>query len=377
MENLLILLLFPLAFPFIAKRIWHTTINWTEMVIQIIGVSVLVTIVWQLGIYGQTVDVEVWNGKVTKKEVNDGHYLQSYSCNCRTVSCGKDCSTTQCDTCYEDHYTRSYDGYSTVGDWTFDSIDTTSKLRRDSFGPPASYTNCVVGEPASRAHTYTNYVQAVPESLFHDDGAINTYADMVPAQPKVHGFYKFNRVMQVGVNYPHAKQLNDLLNDALKTLGPSKQVNPLVLITNITDPSYRYAVERKWLGGEKNEATLFIGVDGTKIIWVDVMTWALNKGNELFHVKLRDSVKALGTIDDPNVLSAIVVEHIETLYDRPHMKDFEYLAEAVEPPTWVIILSIILAIGGSIGASFAFHKYEVEDVIGDFFSGKRKFRRYR
>jgi len=380
MEALLILLLFPLAWPFVAKRIWHTTINWTEMTIQIVGVCALVAITWQLGIYGQTTDTEIWNGQITSKKVNDGHYTRSYDCNCTSYSCGTSQSPrtcTRCQTCYEDHYTRSYDGYSSVGNFTFDSIDSTSRLRRNSFGPPVSYSRCEVGEPAAREHSYTNYVQAVPESLFHDDSAIKTYESQVPAYPRVHSFYKINRVLQVGTNYKDAKALNDQLNVALKTLGPQKQANIVVILTEVDDPSYRYAVERKWLGGEKNDVVVFIGLDKTTITWTDVMTWALNEGNELFQVTLRDDLRALKTIDDVNALSGAVVKDIKGLYDRPHMKDFEYLEDAIDPPTWVIILAIILAIGGSIGLTFVFHHYEVQDVIGELFGKKRTYRRFR
>ena len=375
MNPLLGLLLFPLAWPFIAKRIWHTSINWTEMVIQIVSVCILVAVTYQLGIYGQTVDTEIWNGQITKKEVNDGHYTTSYQCNCRSTSCGKDCTTTTCDTCYEDHYTRSYDGFSTAGNFTFDSIDTTSRMRRNAFGPPAAYTNCVIGEPASLEHTYTNYVQAVPESLFHDDSAIDTYANDVPAYPVVYNHYKIGRILQVGTSYKYAGNLNDQLNNALRTLGPEKQSNIIVILTEIDDPSYRYAVERTWLGGKKNDIVVFIGLDGTTITWVDVMTWALNSGNELFHVTLRDELLALKTIDYVDDVSLAVVDNVAELYDRPQMKDYEYLKDAIEPPTWVLLLAIFFAIGGSIGLTFVFHKYEVDDFIGDLFRKRNKHRR--
>ncbi len=379
MEALLILLAFPLAWPFIAKRIWHTSINWTEMTIQITLCSVLTLATWQLGIYGQTVDTEIWNGQVTEKKVIDDHYQTSYQCNCRTTSCGKDCSTTTCDTCYEDHYTRHYNGYSTAGNWTFDYIDTTSRSRRNSFPPPASYTKCKIGEPASREHTYTNYVQAVPESLFHDDGAINTYAEKVPNYPRVFGHYKIHRVLNVDTNYKHAGALNTMLNDQLRVLGPLKQANIVVIITEIDDPSYRYAVERAWLGGEKNDVVLFIGVDGMEITWVDVMTWALNAGNEMFHVKTRDGIKDLGTLEDPAQVVNVLTKNIRTMYDRPEMKDFEYLADAIDPPTWAIWLAVFFAIGGSLILTLVFHKFEVNDFIGEMFTGRRRnrFGRYR
>ena len=98
-----------------------------------------------------------------------------------------------------------------------------------------------------------------------------------------------------------------------------------------------------------------------KIVWDDVMTWALNSGNELFHVKMRDDIKAIGQIDPDKILAAVkdnVVHH----YDRPHMKQFEYLLNQVNPPTWLLWLCIILSVGGTVGLSVVF-KYNDVDFL--------------
>jgi len=41
------------------------------------------------------------------------------------------------------------------------------------------------------------------------------------------------------------------------------------------------------------------------------------------------------------------------------MKDYEYLKDDIQPPTWVIILAIIIAFGMSIGLTFYFHRNEI------------------
>lgn len=374
MEGLLLLLLFPLAWPFIAKRIWHYSINWTEMTIQIFVVSILTVGVWQLGVYGQTVDTEIWNGYVTSKDRDHGHYIRSYSCNC-VQSCsgsGSSRSCTQiCQTCYEDHYTVKWTANTTVGNITFKSLDRTSRSVYNTPNP-RSYEKCVVGEPVAQERNYENLVQAVPDSLFNTTSGDKTYKKKVPSYPKVYDFYRINRVLLVDANYPQAIVLNNALNNELKHLGKSKQVNLVVVITEIDDPSYRYAVEREWLGGEKNDVVLFFGVDGTKITWVDVMTWALNKGNELFHVTMRDGLKNIGDISKVDQLTPFISKTISELYDRPQMKDFENLRSAIDPPTWVIIIAIIVAIGGSLGLTWTFHRYEVNDIIHEGFKALGK-----
>jgi hypothetical protein len=374
METLLLLLLFPVAWPFISKYWLHHTVNWTEVVLQVMVVSLLVTAVWQAGIYGQLADTEIWNGYVVSKDRVHGHYVESYSCNCRTDSKGN----TTCQTCYEDHYTVTWKADTTVGSVTFEHLDRTS--RRVYREPdPVSYLRCKVGEPAAIEHGYTNYVQAVPASLFNTgETQYEEYADKIPQYPRVYGFYRINRVLNVdasGIPDTEKQALNAHLNEALKTLGHAKQVNIVVILTEIDDPMYRYAIENAWLGGEKNDVVVMIGVDGTTITWVDVMTWALNKDNELFHVTLRDRILALGEYDT-NELGRIIPSTINELFDRPQMADFEYLQSAIDPPGWVIILAIMIAIPGSLFLSFVFHRYEVNDYIGALFTGKRNHRNF-
>lgn len=373
MSPIFLLLLFPLIWPFIAKRIWNAKITWTEMGLNIVIITVMVVATVQLGKWGATQDTEIWNGAVTNKKVEDGSYVRSYECNCTTSTDSNGNSTTTCQTCYEDHYTRSYDGFTTVGNFTFDYIDSTSRSRRNNFPPPASYKNCVIGEPASREHDYTNYVQAVPQSLFNDDSKLaEQYASQIPAYPKVFGFYRISRVLNVGSRVPGTVQsdLNKQLNEALITLGRSKQANIIVILTGISDPSYRYAIENAWLGGEKNDVIVFIGTqDGKTVQWADVMTWALNAGNELFHVKMRDGLKT--TPIDSTQLSTFIASTIAEHYDRPEMASYQYLEKEVKPAPWVMGLAIFFSIVGSMLLTFLFHRIDV-----DFFR-KNRYRRFR
>ena len=74
MSPIFLLLLFPLIWPFIAKRIWNAEITWSELGLNIVIIAVLTAGTYQLGKYGATSDTEVWNGVVTGKEVNDVWY---------------------------------------------------------------------------------------------------------------------------------------------------------------------------------------------------------------------------------------------------------------------------------------------------------------
>jgi len=372
METLLLILLFPLAWPFIAKRIWQTDITWGEMGLQV-GVCVLVTsITWALGSWSATSDTEAWNGVITKKERIHDTYEESYSCNCTPTKGGGE----TCQTCYRTHYTVDWNGYTTVGNFSFASKDSTWRSVYNS-SDPATYKAAFKGEPATIMHRYTNWVQAAPDTLFKNDTAVvKQYAKAVPSQPRTYGHYKYNRVLNHGGFDPtQAKLLDESLDNALIQMGKTKQVNMIVLFTDITDPMYQFAVENLWKGGEKNDVTLMIGLEADKSLsWVRVMTWALNSGNEVLQVKLEREIKNLPTLDAMTIGQAFI-HTVDQYYVRPKMKDYEYLEDSIEPPLWALIMSILFAIGGSLVLTYVFVVYDFSHKHGNFTITKKRNRR--
>lgn len=364
MDALLLLLLFPLIWPLIAKNIWKMEITWQEMAANIGVVVAFVLITFGIGAYGKVHDTEIINGQVTNKVRDHGSYLRSYSCNCRTSCSGtgnnRSCRTI-CQTCYEQRYTVSWYLESTIGRISIDHADTTSRSVYNRPDPPL-YTRAYVGEPCSKEQAFTNYVKAVPDSLFHSDSrsAIKQYAGKVPAYPQVHSIYQVRRVIDVGsgLTQDQLNQMNLRVGEALRTLGPQKQVNIIVIVTGITDPNYRYAVENAWLGGKKNDITVFIGVKDGKVVWTDAMTFARNKNNELLQVKLRDSVRDIQDFQVDPLVAAIVTNATQH-YKRIQMKEFEYLKHEIQPPTWATITIAILSILFSLGLTYFFHREEV------------------
>ncbi len=329
MEKLMLLLLFPLVWPFIAKRIWDTTINWQEMILQILIVVIAVSLTWQAGKYGKTADREILNGQIISKERVHDSYIRTYSCNCIQTCSGSGSSRTCseiCQTCYEDHYTVKWSAKSTVGGILFDYEDSLFDSVYN-LPDPEPYAKCYAGEPASKEHLYMNYVKAVPESLFNTKLEDDVFANKIPPYPRVYNFYKVNRVLTVdtAINQNLRNSLNKKLGEALRTLGPQKQVNIILIITSIKNPAYRHSVENAWLGGKKNDVVIFIGVKDEKIIWTDVMTWALNNGNEMLHVKLRDDLRNLKQLNEADKVVKIISKNIRRYYKRPKMESFKYL----------------------------------------------------
>lgn len=348
MTMLWFLLAIPPIVALVYKFIKRDT-PWGMVAIAGLAPLVLVVGLWFAGNASKTADTEIWNGEVTGKARVRVSCEHSYPCNCRTVCSGsgnnQSCSTV-CDTCYQHTHDFDWRVRTNIGDFNI------SRINPQGTREPPRWSAVAVGQPVAREHTYTNYVQAVPESLFHQRSLNTPHLPAVPAYPRVYDYHYANRVLGVGTTLPDVQAWNRDLALLLKQLGPQKQANVIIVVVNTNDSSYRHKLEAAWLGGKKNDVVVILGTtDGQTLAWVDVMTWALNKGNELFHVRLRDDLKSIGTLDRDRILAAIgnkVMAH----YDRPQMADFAYLRNAIQPPVWLQVLLFVLAVGVPVGVLF-------------------------
>lgn len=359
MDVILALIIIPIAFTVWAVNKFPHKYSWKEGILSVIITFVIVSGVYFAGKYSNTQDFEILNGEVISKKREHGSYVRPYSCNCYTSCSGsgttQSCSTI-CQTCYEDRYTVDWYANTTLGKITFKSLDRSSKSVYKE-PDPTVFINCLPGEPAAKESWYMNYVKATPDSLFNTK-MLDNYP--VPPYPEVYSFYKYNRVINVNskIKQEDINLLNSKLSNKLKVLGALKQVNVIVILTEIDDTSYRHAVENTWIGGKKNDVVVFLGMDDYNYTWVDVMTWALNSGNELFRVKLKDEIFSQKQFDTDKISSSIE-QQIKAHYDRPRMEDFEYLKDEIHPPTWIIVFALILSLGSTVGLAVFFYNNEV------------------
>ena len=362
LSNLLLFLLFlPILLPLVCKLFLKSTLNWQEMVIQAVLPLLAVGVLYAMAMGGKTLDTEIWNGQVTSKKQVRVSCSHSYQCNCYN-SCsgsGKNRTCTRvCQTCYEHSNDWDWRVYSTAGNFEIPRVD-----RRGRDEPPR-WSSVEIGEPASREHWFENYVKAVPESLFNDAELADNFEALppVPTYPEVYDFYRIQRAIPVGVNVPELDKWNHNLSMELRTLGPERQANIIVLFVNTPDARYRYKVEANWLGGKKNDVVVFLGTeDGKTLLWADVMTWARNMGNSTFHVQLRDALLAQEQLDSRATVDTIA-EHVDRLYDRPEMKDFAYLKKAITPPMWALVLIVLITLSISLGLAYYFHRNDVRFI---------------
>lgn len=350
MEKLLLLLIVPVCWPMISRFIFGNRITLQEVCIQTGVTTLLVIMVWLAGQYTSTMDSEIWNGLITEKDKVRVSCSHSYRCNCHTSCTGsgdnRSC-TEVCQTCYEHPNDWDWRVYSTVGEFNINRID-----RRGSSTPPR-WTLVELGEPASIPHRYTNYIKAVPNSLFGKRN-VDLSRYNIPEYPKVYDYYRYSRVLNVStVDLKFINGLNTILNSDLRTLGAKKEVNIIVVFTD-SDPSYKYALESAWIGGKKNDVIIIVGSSAPPVIdWVDTITLGMNRGNELLTVILGDKLREL-SIDNPNNFAYTITSTIDSHFDRTPMEEFEYLKDDIEPPTWLLIFTIVISLVVSGGLTFYF-----------------------
>lgn len=372
---LLLFLLFPITWLVIAKWWLHKTFSWFEFIITCLIIIACASLFYYTGKYSATQDTEILNGEVTKK------YNRTESCpsgwndyqddfcseyRTRTVRDGEICSTDSegrrsCVPKYKTQYNYIYDWekrwYVTT---TFDTHQIT-RLDPQGVKEPNRWTAAYVGEPASTTHNYTNWVQAAPDSLFNSSQGTQ-YIESIPPYPMVFDLYKTRHA----INYKSkiSKDILDSINleigNILRTDGGVHQVHVIVVITDEPDQSIRYAFERKWIGGKKNNIVVFVGRNADNTIkWVDVMTWAKNHNNELLQVSLRNNLMDNNSIE-PTLVAKTIQKEIRTNYKRPEMKDFEYLKARIQPPTWILWIVGFICFVFPIGLTYFFHKNNVD-----------------
>jgi len=327
-----------------------------EFAIQNVAQLILLSSVVLFSGFGDSSDTEIWNGRVTKKYSERVSCEHSYSCNCRTVSCGKDCSTTVCDTCYEHFYDV---------DWVVKTTNNErieiNRVNRQGTQEPPRFTSAKIGEPTSVTHYYTNYIKASPDSLFRKQGLVEKYSASIPPYPKVFDYYKTNRTYSInGASIPELAFWDNDLTEMNSDLGAAKKINIITVITKDLPDEYFYALEQAWIGSKQNDFVVVINVDASgTITWVNVMAFTTNK---LAEIVVRNSILKIGKLDRVAIMASIR-KGVQENFIKRQMSDFEYLKNSTTPSKgmWLfsMIFGLILSIG--IGIFLMNNNYDNED----------------
>ena len=320
--------------------------DWLDLLrdvgMQLAATGLIVALGLGISYWQRTSDREIWNGQVTGKASVKVSCRHSYPCNCYQVCSGsgknESCSE-HCDTCYEHSYDIDWDVYSSTHETV--SIDT---IDRQGLRMPPRWGAAYVGEPFSSEHRFTNYILANPSSvLLGQKGDVKRFGALIPKYPEVYDYYKTNHFINTGVPMQPELTWNYLLSMANRTLGPSKQVNLLVITVPTDDPAYMYAFRDVWVGGKKNDAIILIGsTNGHEISWVSVVSWTPNKE---FNIYVRDRIMDEKYLDHRDAIVNIITEETANRFERLHMKKMEFLVRSFQPSgtamLWILFFGVL------------------------------------
>lgn len=356
MGTLAILLAITIIWPFIAKHIFGHELDWVEFFVNLAIGVVIVTLGYYFSIQYQTTDTEILNAKLISKAPERVHCEHAYPCNFRRHCSGsgkhRSCYTTS-DICFRHTYDISWYLNSDIGRHV--EVD-----RIDSQGleEPPRFTSAQMGESMAIRNNFDNYVKAVPHSLFNkaiELNALHQYEGKLPAYPiGVYDVHRLNRVISLmpagSADSLDLNAWNYDLSELLKTLGPIKKINAVIVFTPDPDPLFATALRAYWLGGKLNDAVIVIGTpDAKEIKWVRVFSWS---DSELFKVKLQDSISDMKVIDKEQILATINNDALKYFRNK-HSADFEYLKSEIEPELW---MSILLGLFGLIVSMIVSYK---------------------
>jgi hypothetical protein len=342
MINLLWILLLPLIVIIIARKVFHRTITNRETAYIALAITFLTIGGWFLVTYSNMHDVQIVNGQVISKERENTSHIESYSCNCRTVSNGKT-SHMVCDTCFRTIYDVKWSCDTTVG--RIGVASTSSRyISVWSTPDPKRYTDIIIGEPASLERSYLNYLKAAPSTLFKNTLSKNSNYKF-PEYPRVYDLYRIRHVLNVNSKVSNLDEWNSKINDMLRSLGPTKQININLVFVSGYDTMYKQYLESKWLGGKKNDLVLIFGTDHNKIEWIEGFTFGKSSGNGELLVNLKSDLSSISDTKDVDSAITIISSNVSKSFVRKHMEDYSYLKHnALPSPKQLMFLMLIIGV---------------------------------
>jgi len=199
--------------------------------------------------------------------------------------------------------------------------------------------------PLTTEHSYENRIKASDYTVFNYIEVTEEKADSLSLfdYPNLDNSFTYPCVL--GYNSNKVQKMFHKINGHL---GSSKQIRVWVLVHDTTESDIGYMQESYWVGGNKNELVINIGVDGDDISWCHTFSWSdIQSLKDDIEMYVMDE-KVLNDSTFSNIANYVHKES-EERFERLEFTQFDYLT--VEPPLWGIILSYIFTILVCLGIS--------------------------
>lgn len=354
----------------ILKIFFPDTLSWEEVGVQA-GVTTLVIagLFFAAG-HSQTADNLIANGIVTKLEPRQQScprgWRNSRDSHCteyrtRSRKVGESCSTINgtrtCTPIYTTDYKYIYDWerrYFVFADYEAPFNDQryeVARVDRQGVNTPPRFAETEIGDPTAMSVGYTNYIKGASSSLFAEEAPGE---EVVLAYPNIRQQWRTNRVLTFGFEFD-SNEWRAWNEDVMQLNTDLRETGGNVVIALAgRDRHFAEMLARAWEAHNINDVVVAIGTDGTDIDWVDVRSWS---GNSLVEIEIRDGIMDLGTLDRA-AINAIIADAMEH-FELKSMDEFEYLADDIVPPTWVMVLAGIILVIVTPAITYLFHRIDL------------------
>jgi len=342
-----------------------------------LGVSLFFILIFKFSVEaGLTTDKEYWGGWVVKIQYYEDWNEYIHRTCTRQVPCGTDGNghTQYCTEFYDCSYVDYHPPY-----WQI--IESNGlKLRiskaeyarlKNKFGTPEKFIDLHRNyhtddgdlyevpwsgsdktlESITTEHSYENKVQASQSTFNYYEVDPKKYG--LYEYPKVNAHYYVPAILGPGGLTKNAAEKKFQLINA--KLGRSKQVRVFVLIFMNKPLEAGHDQENYWVGGNKNEFILTIGVDKEyRVQWCYPISWT---DTEILKVESRAFVEEQEQLDLV-ALADWLYPKIKANFERKQFAEFSYLT--VEPPVWALLVTYIVTLLLNIGAALwvIFNQFE-------------------
>lgn len=324
-----------------------------------------------------TTDIEYW-GSLTEKVEYYEAWNERIHRTC-TRSCGKNCTTT-----YDCSYTRYHSEYWQIVTTSGRSVRISQSeynriktmfgnsnfvdLNRHYYTNDGDkYVSTWDGtqdkaEPVTTEHSYENRIQA-SSSVFN-------YQEVTPEEKEMYKLYDYPEIKKghillpvIGDKYPWVDKYLDYHNGRS---GKKKELRIWILIFKDQPIEAAYKQEAYWIGGNKNEFIVTIGLKGDKPTWCHAFSWSEIEEPK---IRIRNMVMKQKKLD-LMAISKFMVDDLEKNFERKHFKDFSYLT--VNPPFWAVLTTYLVTLMITIGLSIWSVKNDIDHDSQKY--GRKRYR---
>lgn len=196
-------------------------------------------------------------------------------------------------------------------------------------------------------HTYKNKVK-VSKSIFNFEDISEKDAKKLGLYdyPEIYDRYKQDYVL--GYNsFSKNDSGRKYINYINAVYGPKYQFRTYILIFKNKDISISEKQKSYWVGGNKNEFIICVGIDSVsnKIKWSNAFSWCDTPSLEIYTEQFLSGQDSLNIYSIADFLS----KKVPTLWKRKEFKDFDYIG--IELKYWQYILILVIITLYNIGCS--------------------------